>query len=63
LTAEYGRGFSEKSLWHMLRFVEVFPDEAIVSARRRELSWTHFRAIIYIDDALSLTGCLATFER
>jgi predicted nuclease of restriction endonuclease-like (RecB) superfamily len=52
LTAEYGRGFSEKSLWHMLRFAEVFPDEAIVSALRRELSWTHFKEIIYIDDPL-----------
>jgi predicted nuclease of restriction endonuclease-like (RecB) superfamily len=52
LTAEYGRGFSEKSLWHMVRFAEVFPDEAIVSALRRELSWTHFKEIIYIDDPL-----------
>jgi len=52
LTLEYGRGFSEKSLWHMLRFAEVFPDELIVSALRRELSWTHFKEIIYLDDPL-----------
>ena len=25
----------------MIRFAEVFPDEKIVSALRRELSWTH----------------------
>lgn len=45
LTDEFGQGFSEKSLWHMIRFAEVFPDEKIVSALRRELSWTHFRQI------------------
>ena len=52
LTSEYGRGFAEKSLWHMVRFAEVFPDESIVSALRRELSWTHFKEIIYLDDPL-----------
>jgi predicted nuclease of restriction endonuclease-like (RecB) superfamily len=52
LTAEYGRGYTEKSLRHMIRFAEVFPDEAIVSALRRELSWTHFKEIIYLDDSL-----------
>ncbi len=52
LTAEFGRGFSEKSLWHMIRFAEVFPDEKIVSAPRRELSWTHLKQIIYLDDPL-----------
>ncbi|MEO8902607.1 MAG: DUF1016 N-terminal domain-containing protein [Polyangiaceae bacterium] len=38
LEARYGAGFGEKSLRHMLRFVEVFPDDAIVSALRRQLS-------------------------
>jgi predicted nuclease of restriction endonuclease-like (RecB) superfamily len=52
LTTEYGRGYTEKSLRHMIRFAEVFPDEAIVSALRRELSWTHFKEIIYLDSSL-----------
>jgi predicted nuclease of restriction endonuclease-like (RecB) superfamily len=52
LTLEYGAGFSEKSLWHMIRFAEVFPDEQIVSALQRDLSWTHFKEIIYIEDNL-----------
>ncbi len=42
LTVEYGAGFSEKSLWHMIRFAEIFHDEQIVSALQRELSWSHF---------------------
>jgi hypothetical protein len=41
LSAEFGNGFSEKSLRHMVRFAEVFPDEQIVSALRRQLGWTH----------------------
>src|SRR5262245_29078122 len=30
LTVEFGRGFSEKSVRHMVRFAEVFPDPQIV---------------------------------
>ena len=52
LEAEFGRGFSVKSLRHMLRFAEAFPDEQIVSALRRQLGWTHFKSIIYLDDEL-----------
>ena len=52
LANDYGKGFSEKSLWHMIRFSEAFSDEKIVSALGRELSWTHFRLLIYIDDPL-----------
>ncbi len=50
LTASYGRGWSEKQLRHCLRFAETFPDEGIVSALRRELSWTHLKSLIYLDD-------------
>ncbi|MPW18010.1 DUF1016 family protein [Paraburkholderia sp. CNPSo 3157] len=50
LTAEYGRGWSDKQLRHCVRLAEVFADEAIVSAVRRELSWTHLKTLIYIDD-------------
>jgi predicted nuclease of restriction endonuclease-like (RecB) superfamily len=52
LELEFGQGFSAKSLHHMIRFAEVFPSVEIVSALRRQLSWTHFKAIIYLDDPL-----------
>lgn len=52
LTVEYGRGFSEKSLRHMVRFAEAFSDKMIVSALMRQLSWSHFLAIIYLPDPL-----------
>lgn len=52
LEAEYGRGFSEKSLRHMLSFSGAFPDERIVSALSRQLSWSHFKEIIYLTQPL-----------
>ncbi len=36
----------------MLRFAEAFPDDRIVSALMRQLSWTHFLSIIYLQDSL-----------
>jgi hypothetical protein len=52
LTADYGRGFADKNLRHMIRFAEAFPDREIVSALSRQLGWTHFRSLIYLDDPL-----------
>lgn len=52
LTQAYGRGFTDRNLWHMKRFAEAFPDEKIVSALSTVLSWTHFRQIIYLERPL-----------
>lgn len=48
LTVEFGKGWSEKQLRHCLHFVETFPDVEIVSALWRQLSWSHFKSIIYL---------------
>lgn len=52
LTIEYGRGWSENQLRHCLRTAEVFPEEQILSAVRRKLSWTHIKTLTYIDNKL-----------
>lgn len=52
LEAEFGRGFSRRNLFNMVRFAEVFPDRTIVHALSAQLGWTHFRQIIYLDDPL-----------
>lgn len=54
LAVEFGRGFSEKSLRHIIRFSQVFPDFEIVSTLSRQLSWSHFKEIIYLDDDLKM---------
>jgi len=52
LSAQYGRGFARTNLFNMIRFAEVFPVRSIVHSLSGQLSWTHFRNIIYIDDPL-----------
>lgn len=52
LIVEYGQGWSEKHLRHCLRFSEVFSDFQIVSTLWRQLSWSHIKEILYIDDPL-----------
>ena len=46
LVVEHGNGFNEKNLHRMAQFAEVFPDFEIVVSLTRQLSWTHFVAII-----------------
>jgi len=52
LTVEYGSGFAAKNLHHMMKFAETFPDEGIVSTLWRQLSWSHFKEILYLKDSL-----------
>lgn len=47
LTEEFGSGFSEQSLRNMRQFYSVFP---IRSALRSELTWTHYKALIRIEN-------------
>jgi hypothetical protein len=52
LTAEFGRGFSRRNLFNMIRFAEVFPDFKIVQALTAQLGWTHFTLILPLEDPL-----------
>lgn len=54
LTAEYGKGWSVKQLQHCLRFVETFSDFEIVSTLWRQLSWSHFKVLMYQDSQLKM---------
>lgn len=49
----YGKGFNEKNLWRMMQFAECFPAEKIVVTLSRQLSWSHFVAILPVDDLLA----------
>jgi hypothetical protein len=52
LTQEYGRGYSKQNLLHMVRFAEIFCDASIVSTLSRQLGWSHFKEIIYLEHPL-----------
>jgi predicted nuclease of restriction endonuclease-like (RecB) superfamily len=46
LVAEFGRGYTEKSLRRMMQFAQSFPEEEIVATLWRQLSWSHFRELL-----------------
>ena len=52
LETRHGRSFGEKNLRRMIQFAEVFPDSSIVVSLIRQLSWTHFIALIPLRDPL-----------
>jgi predicted nuclease of restriction endonuclease-like (RecB) superfamily len=53
LAERFGRGFNEKSLRHMVQFATAFPDKEIVSTAWRQLTWSHFKALAYVNDPLA----------
>jgi hypothetical protein len=52
LIAEFGRGFDATNLTRMMKFREAFPDEEIVATLSQQLSWSHFRALLPLDQPL-----------
>ncbi len=47
LTAEFGKGFTERNLRHMRQFYDTFP---IRHTLRAELSWSHYRLLMRIEE-------------
>ncbi len=47
LSSEFGKGFSTQNLWNMRQFYSYFP---ILSSLRRELSWTHYKMILRVEN-------------
>jgi predicted nuclease of restriction endonuclease-like (RecB) superfamily len=47
LTARHGKGFDRSNLWNMRGFYLAFPK---LDALRRELSWTHYRQLLKIEE-------------
>jgi predicted nuclease of restriction endonuclease-like (RecB) superfamily len=47
LTKEFGKGFDKRNLFFMKQFYLKFP---IVNAVRSQLSWTHYRLLISIEN-------------
>ncbi|MCP4105755.1 MAG: DUF1016 domain-containing protein [Desulfobacteraceae bacterium] len=47
LSDEFGKGFDKRNLFYMRQFYLTFP---IVNALRSQLSWTHYRLLMKIED-------------
>ena len=52
LVRDYGRSFADKNLRRMVQFAATFPDEPIVVTLSRQLSWSHFVALLPLKDPL-----------
>jgi predicted nuclease of restriction endonuclease-like (RecB) superfamily len=52
LTQEFGRAFEEKNLRRMMQFATDFAEEQIVATLSRQLSWSHFKELLPIKNAL-----------
>jgi len=50
LTKSFGKGWSTQQLWHCTRFYETFKDQEKLYTLCRELSWSHLRTIMYIEE-------------
>jgi hypothetical protein len=53
LASLYGRGFAAKNLRRMIQFAALYPDREIVVTLSRQLSWSHFFALIPIKAGLA----------
>jgi predicted nuclease of restriction endonuclease-like (RecB) superfamily len=47
LRAEFGRGFDRSNLFHMRAFFLTYPK---IDALRRQLSWTHYRLLLRVEN-------------
>ena len=52
LQIEYGKGFSQRNIFNMLRFAQTFPEDEILQTLSAKLSWSHLIEIIYVEDSL-----------
>jgi len=48
---EFGKGVSVANLWNFRQFYLVFPSSEKLYALRRELTWTHYRLIMRVENA------------
>lgn len=55
LTEKYGKGWSLYKLQHCVRSAYIFSEEQILYAVRTQLTWTHLRSLMSLDDELKRT--------
>lgn len=50
MTNEFGNNFSKRNLDYYKKFYLMFPDFEIVNACVHNLTWTHYRSLLRVDD-------------
>ncbi|KOA19524.1 hypothetical protein CLHOM_21350 [Clostridium homopropionicum DSM 5847] len=52
LSEQYGKGYSKRNLFRMVKFYEAFTDYEIVTTLSAQLTWSHLVELISIEDRL-----------
>lgn len=52
LTQRFGKGWSDRKLLHYIRAAYTYTEDEIVYAVRMQLTWTHLRSLMFIEDKL-----------
>ncbi|MFV0555342.1 MAG: YhcG family protein [Mangrovibacterium sp.] len=55
MTLHFGKGWNDRKLFHCIRAAYTFSENEIVYAVRTQLSWTHLRTLMSIEDSLKRT--------
>ncbi len=50
LTREYGKSYSKRNLQYFRKFYLCFPNQEIVNSCVHNLTWTHFRSLLRVQD-------------
>lgn len=53
LSNEFGKGFTEANVWNFRQFYLLFQTDEKLYALRRELTWTHYRLIMRVENPLA----------
>ncbi len=53
LVLKYGAGWKDRKLLHCIRAAYTFTEDEIVYATRIQLTWTHLRTIMFIEDPMA----------
>jgi len=52
LEVEYGKGWGEKQLRQCMKLADTFPEKEIVYTLCRQLSWSHIRLVMFMEEPL-----------
>ena len=63
LTRQFGKGFSLRNLSYFRQLYIQFPDEKILHTRVPNLTWSHIRAVLKVDNPEARNWCLQEAER
>lgn len=50
LTERYGKSYNARNLYYFCQFFQNFPREEILNSRVQNLTWTHFRHLLRVDN-------------